>query len=112
MKLVDPNGVEAFLPPLHYGMTLKELVGKVLGARNMVVSLGRMQAGGGAHAHVHDGEHTIYLLQGELTVSNSCKTVTLKEGMAVYIPAEEVHETKNLGPGEAVYLIVTAPPPT
>ena len=54
-----------------------------------------------AAAHAHPGEEVAYVLEGTLEYQLNGKTVTLKAGQSLFIPAGAVHSAKNVGSGEA-----------
>jgi quercetin dioxygenase-like cupin family protein len=62
----------------------------------------------GPHAsfpkHSHPGVEIAYVLEGTVEYELNGKTVVLKPGNALYIPAGAVHSAKNLGAGKAAEL--------
>lgn len=54
-----------------------------------------------APAHSHPGEEVAYVLEGTLEYVVNGKTVTLKAGDALFVPAGAVHSAKNVGSGDA-----------
>jgi quercetin dioxygenase-like cupin family protein len=59
----------------------------------------------GPHAafpkHSHPGVEIAYVLEGTVEYELNGKTVVLKAGDALYIPAGAVHSARNLGTGNA-----------
>lgn len=54
-----------------------------------------------APAHSHPGEEVAYVLEGTLEYQVNGKTITLKAGDALFVPAGAVHSAKNVGSGDA-----------
>lgn len=54
-----------------------------------------------AAAHTHPGEEVAYVIEGTLEYVLNGKTVTLKAGDSLFIPAGAVHSAKNVGSGLA-----------
>ncbi|CAN7177237.1 cupin domain-containing protein [Pseudoduganella sp. LjRoot289] len=54
-----------------------------------------------APAHSHPGEEVAFVLEGTLEYQLNGKTVTLKAGETLFIPAGAVHSAKNTGSGDA-----------
>jgi quercetin dioxygenase-like cupin family protein len=58
-----------------------------------------------APAHKHPGEEIVYAIEGLLEYRLEGKPpVTLKAGEVLFIPAETIHEVKNVGSGNAAEL--------
>jgi quercetin dioxygenase-like cupin family protein len=54
--------------------------------------------------HTHPGEEIIYVLEGSLEYEVAGKTVALKAGDVLFVPAETVHAARNIGTGNAAEL--------
>lgn len=54
--------------------------------------------------HMHPGEEIIYVLEGSLEYEVAGKTVALKAGDVLFVPAETVHAARNIGTGNAAEL--------
>jgi quercetin dioxygenase-like cupin family protein len=61
-------------------------------------------AGGCTPKHQHDYEHEVLVLAGEGVVFGNGKEQGLKAGDAVYVPANEVHQFRNTGPGDLEFI--------
>jgi len=61
-----------------------------------------------AHRH-KDGDHVIYIVSGQGTMTHGDQTVTLKPGMVVHVPKGVVHSVKAQG-GELTLLDFAQPP--
>jgi quercetin dioxygenase-like cupin family protein len=60
-----------------------------------------------AHRH-KDGDHVIYIVSGQGTMTHGDQTVTLKPGMVVHVPKGVVHSIK--AQGELTLLDFAQPP--
>ncbi len=54
--------------------------------------------------HTHPGEEIIYVLEGTLEYEVSGKSVMLKAGDVLFVPAGTVHAARNVGSGPAAEL--------
>jgi quercetin dioxygenase-like cupin family protein len=61
-----------------------------------------------AHRH-KDGDHVIYIVSGQGTMTHGDQTITLKPGMVVHVPKGMVHALKAQG-GELTLLDFAQPP--
>jgi quercetin dioxygenase-like cupin family protein len=61
-----------------------------------------------AHRH-KDGDHVIYIVSGQGTMTHGDQTVTLKPGMVVHVPKGVVHSVKAQG-GELTLVDFAQPP--
>jgi quercetin dioxygenase-like cupin family protein len=61
-----------------------------------------------AHRH-KDGDHVLYIVSGQGTMTHGDQTVTLKPGMVVHIPKGIVHSLKAQG-GELTLVDFAQPP--
>jgi quercetin dioxygenase-like cupin family protein len=61
-----------------------------------------------AHRH-KDGDHVIYIVSGQGTMTHGDQTITLKPGMVVHVPKGVVHSVKAQG-GELTLLDFAQPP--
>ncbi len=57
-----------------------------------------------APRHTHPGEEIIYVLEGTLEYQIGDKTVTVKPGDVLFVPAEVIHTAKNVGSGNGAEL--------
>ena len=63
-----------------------------------------LDAGYAFPAHTHFGEEIIYVLEGTLEYTINGKTVTVKPGDVLFVPAGAVHSVKNIGTGNGAEL--------
>jgi quercetin dioxygenase-like cupin family protein len=61
-----------------------------------------------AHRH-KDGDHVLYIVTGQGTMTHGAQTIALKPGMVVHVPKGEVHSIKAQG-GELTLLDFAQPP--
>jgi quercetin dioxygenase-like cupin family protein len=54
--------------------------------------------------HSHPGEEIAYVLEGTLEYQLEGKTVTLKAGESLFIPAGAIHSARNVGSGNGAEL--------
>jgi quercetin dioxygenase-like cupin family protein len=54
--------------------------------------------------HTHPGEEIIYVLEGSLEYEVAGRTVALKAGDVLFVPAGTVHAARNTGTGKAAEL--------
>jgi quercetin dioxygenase-like cupin family protein len=57
-----------------------------------------------APSHTHPGEEIIYVIEGTLEYRIGGKSVTVKAGDALFVPAGVVHSVKNVGTGNGAEL--------
>jgi quercetin dioxygenase-like cupin family protein len=57
-----------------------------------------------APRHTHPGEEIIYVLEGSLEYEIGGKSVTVKPGDVLFVPAGVVHSAKNVGSGNGAEL--------
>ena len=57
-----------------------------------------------APRHTHPGEEIIYVLEGTLEYEIGGKSVTVKPGDVLFVPAGVVHSAKNVGRGNGAEL--------
>lgn len=59
------------------------------------------EPGAASIKHSHPGEEVAFVLEGSLEYQLEGKTVTLKVGQSLFIPAGVAHLAKNVGDGKA-----------
>ena len=57
-----------------------------------------------APRHTHPGEEIIYVLEGTLEYQIGDKTVTVRPGDVLFVPAGVIHTAKNVGSGNGAEL--------
>jgi quercetin dioxygenase-like cupin family protein len=64
----------------------------------------RIKPGGYTPLHAHDYEHEVYVLEGLGEVGDKQQSIPIKQGSVVFIPPNEVHQFRNVGEGDLVFL--------
>ena len=86
------------------GFTLKVLV------KEPTYTVGAVAVKDEIKAHIHkDGDHVIYIVNGQGSMTHGTQTIALKPGMVVHIPNGEVHSIKAQG-SELTLLDFAQPP--
>ena len=83
--------------------------------RHAVVARAEFVPGGQAGKHTHPGEELGYVVEGTLElVIEGQPPKTLKAGEVFFVPADVVHDGRNVGKGKAVvlatYIVETGKP--
>ena len=80
------------------------------GARQLTILEARLLPGKGHDFHKHPNqEEALYAIQGEVEQWVDRKKQMLKPGDAVFVPADMVHASFNVGQGEARILAIFGP---
>jgi quercetin dioxygenase-like cupin family protein len=86
------------------GFTLKVLV------KEPTYTVGAVAVKDEIKAHRHkDGDHVLYIVSGQGTMTHGTQTIALKPGMVVHVPKGEAHAIKAQG-GELALLDFAQPP--
>jgi quercetin dioxygenase-like cupin family protein len=88
------------------GISIRWVVGKPEGAPNFAMRVIEFQEGAVFAAHAHPYEHEIFVLEGEGSVEGPEGTLSMRPGMAIYVPADEVHGYRNTGGGPLRFICV------
>ncbi len=64
----------------------------------------RIKPSGHTPQHAHDYEHEVYVLEGEGEVGDDKQSVKIKRGSVVYVPPNEIHQFRNTGSEDLVFL--------
>jgi len=109
--LVRQSDVKPYSPANHNGTKNYRLIGpETVGARNLEVIVGEIEAGQGAHPHLHTGiEQVAYLLEGTAHVEIGEEEFEMKAGEACFFPAGVMHVFTVTS--ERVRLLVVYAPP-
>jgi quercetin dioxygenase-like cupin family protein len=109
--LVRQSDVTPYSPANHSGTKNFRLIGpETVGSRNLEVILGEIEAGKGAHPHLHTGiEQVCYMLEGTAHVEAGEERFEMKAGEACFFPAGVKH-VFTVTSERARVLVVYAPP--
>jgi mannose-6-phosphate isomerase-like protein (cupin superfamily) len=109
--LVRQSEVKPYSPANHSGTKNFRLIGpETVGCRNLEVILGEIEAGQGAHPHLHTGiEQVCYLLEGTAHVEIGEEKFEIRAGEACFFPAGVMHVFTVTS--ERVRLLVVYAPP-
>jgi quercetin dioxygenase-like cupin family protein len=91
--LVRQSEVKPYSPANHGGTQNFRLIGpETVGSRNLEVIVGEIEAGQGAHPHLHTGiEQVCYLLEGSAHVKVGAEKFEMHAGEACFFPAGVTH---------------------
>ncbi len=85
-------------------------IGPDSGSRQLGIFESVFPAGKGAFVHLHHHyEEAFYVLEGEIEYRLGERLVRATPGAWVFVPSGVVHAFKNVGPGNARHIVVTAP---
>ena len=109
--LVRQSEVKPYSPANHSGTKNFRLIGpETVGSRNLEGILGEIEAGQGAHPHLHTGiEQVCYLLEGTAHVEIGEEKFEIRAGEACFFPAGVMHVFTVTS--ERVRLLVVYAPP-
>lgn len=110
MKIADPSLIEnPLITP--QGEIIAEMIGTAAGD-NANHSLARIiiPPGKSSSSHYHKiSQETYFILKGEGSMTINNQDFTLLPGQACWIEAGEVHQIKNNGETELVFIAICAP---
>ncbi len=109
--LVRPADVQPYSPANHSGTRNYRLIGpETVGARQVEVILGEIEAGKGAHPHLHTGiEQVCYLLDGSAQVEVGDEKFEMQAGESCFFPAGLTH-VFTVTSARARVLVIYSPP--
>ena len=109
--LVRQSDVTPYLPANHSGTQNFRLIGpETVGARNLEVIVGEIEAGQGAHPHLHTGiEQACYLLEGTAHVEVGEEKFEMQAGDACFFPAGVMHVFTVTSERVRVLVVYTPP---
>jgi quercetin dioxygenase-like cupin family protein len=82
------------------GVTMRLMVGRDDGAPTFAMRLFAVEPGGHTPQHSHNYEHEVMILagRGQLVCGTGGNTIRpIEEGDAVFVPANAVHQFRNVG---------------
>lgn len=77
--------------------------GSVVEGERMMVGLARIPKGTVSQPHWHPNEQWMYVMEGRCDMVIEGHKVVGTPGMAIYIPAEAVHEARSTGDTDLVF---------
>ncbi len=80
-----------------HGAGIQWLLGKREGVPHFYMRLVTVEPGGVIALHKHEVIHEMYILKGKGAVLHPDGETPIGEGNFVYMPANEIHGTKNTG---------------
>jgi len=92
------------------GISIRWVVGQPEGAPNFAMRIIEFAPGAVFDSHQHPYEHEIFVLEGEGVAEGPEGSVTMRPGVALYVPPDEVHGYRNTGE-EALRFICVIPHP-
>jgi quercetin dioxygenase-like cupin family protein len=109
MKMMTINELPGWVPPKHYDLLVRTVVGETSGVKQFNVGFARMEKTGRCDAHVHDNVEQLFIvLKGAMMFQVDKREFLLKEGQAVLVYRGEMHSSYNAAPDEETeYLTVT-----
>jgi len=88
------------------GITVRWVVGRPEGAPNFAMRVIEFAPGAVFARHQHPYEHEIFVLEGEGMIEGPQGEVTMRPGVAIYIPPDEPHGYRNAGEGPLRFICV------
>ena len=96
--------------PGSSGAKMRMLVGPQEGAANFHMRHFEVAPGGFTPHHQHDYEHEILILRGEGTARSEQGERAFKSGDVIWVPANEMHQFRNTGPGPLEFICLIPAP--
>ncbi len=84
--------------------TIQWLIDEKAGAKNFVMRRFVIEKNGHTPFHSHDWEHEAYVLSGKGIIRAGDETFVVNKDMFVYVPANVVHQFKNSGDKDFIFL--------
>ena len=94
------------------GLTVRWVINASQGATNFAMRVFELEPGRELPFHKHENEHEAYILTGRGEVETYRGKAELKEGSALFIPAQENHRFRNIGKDVLRFIDVIAFPIT
>ena len=96
--MLSRNTTEVTAEKVQDGITMRWVIGKPEGAPNFAMRVIEFEPGAVFPQHQHPYEHEIYVLEGDgVAKGPECET-PMRPGATLYIPPDEPHGYRNLGP--------------
>ena len=98
MRIVHTNDVEAQeVEKDAEGVKIRWLIDEKSGGKNFCMRHFEIAPGGYTPLHTHDGEHAVFILEGEGEVVSGETPHPFREGDAILMPGGEKHQFRNTG---------------
>ena len=112
MTVIHDGQIEAAAVdmPGAVGCRMRCLIGQADGAPHFTMRQFEVAPGGHTPKHTHPYEHEVYVLEGQGMVLKGDAEHALAAGTAVYVPASELHQFRNTGPGTLRFLCLIPHP--
>jgi len=79
------------------GLTVRWVINASQGATNFAMRVFELEPGKGSPFHKHGNEHEAFVLAGSGEIETGEGTAKIKQGSALFIPAQENHRFRNTG---------------
>jgi quercetin dioxygenase-like cupin family protein len=83
--------------PVSEGITIRWAIGQPQGAPNFAMRVIEFQPGAVFETHEHPYEHEIFVLEGEGVAEGPAGEISMRPGVALYVPPNEPHGYRNTG---------------
>lgn len=93
------------------GLVVRLVHPDVCGSDQLGMGVVYMNPGEELPPHKHFNEEAYYIISGTGIMSIDGESIALEKNMAVYMPAESVHYTKNTGSEPLVFICALSPAP-
>jgi quercetin dioxygenase-like cupin family protein len=90
------------------GLTVRWVINASQGAPNFAMRVFELEPGKESPFHKHENEHEALVLGGSGEIETDEGTTQLKEGSAIFIPAQESHRFRNTGKDVLSFIDVIA----
>jgi quercetin dioxygenase-like cupin family protein len=92
--------------PVGEGISIRWVLGRPEGAPNFAMRVIEFQPGAVFDTHQHPFEHEIFVLEGEGVAEGPQGEISMRPGIALYIPPDEPHGYRNTGVGALRFICV------
>ena len=92
--------------PVSEGISIRWVLGRPESAPNFAMRVIEFQSGAVFDTHQHPFEHEIYVLEGEGVAEGPQGEISMRPGIALYIPPDEPHGYRNTGVGALRFICV------
>jgi quercetin dioxygenase-like cupin family protein len=111
LEVIEVNKISVYEAPPPHKRRARILIDKeTVGAKNLALGIAYYAPRERADFHAHNGEESMYVLEGRGIIKTRTQQYELKEGVAAHVPPGEEHMLENPGPGQFSFLFVFTPP--